>query len=396
MSRKGLIRRQWQPTISMRVLHINAGNLYGGVETLLVTLARCRNLCPEMEPSFALCFDGRLSRELTEAGVPVHRLGEVRTSRFWTVLHARRALRRLLSEHAFDVVVTHMSWSHALFGPEVRNARVALVNWVHGLPTGGSWLERWAGLTPPSLAICNSKFTASGVHRLFPGAPSEVVYCPVEASSVGIRERSVVRQELGVAEDAVVILQVSRMEAWKGHRLHIEALAKLKDLSDWTCWLAGGVQCPKEREYLSALQGLARELGLSDRIRFLGQRSDVLSLMAAADIFCQPNLEPEPFGIVFIEALLAGLPVVSTRMGGAVEIVDESCGFLVLPDDSSALADCLRTLIESPKQRRELDRTSRQRAIALCDPLLQVRKVHQTLARALFVNVHQVLETANL
>src|SRR5690242_8131292 len=90
---------------SLRVLHVDAGNLYGGVETILVTLARLRHLCPTMEPHFALCHAGRLSRELTEAGVPVYLLGGVRISRPWTVWRARRRLREILRRQRFDMVI---------------------------------------------------------------------------------------------------------------------------------------------------------------------------------------------------------------------------------------------------------------------------------------------------
>ena len=116
----------------MKVLHINAGNMFGGVETILVTLARRRNLCPEMEPSYALCFEGRLSEELKATGVPVHFLGEARVSRFWTVLESRKRLRHLLAAQHFDVVVCHMAWNHAIFGPEVKRAQLPLVFWAHG------------------------------------------------------------------------------------------------------------------------------------------------------------------------------------------------------------------------------------------------------------------------
>ena len=76
----------------MRVLHIVSGRLYGGVETALVTMARCRLLCPEIEPEFAVCFDGRLRDELTAAGAPVHMLGEVRVRHPLSILRARRRL----------------------------------------------------------------------------------------------------------------------------------------------------------------------------------------------------------------------------------------------------------------------------------------------------------------
>ena len=70
---------------------------------------------------------------------------------------------------------------------------------------------------------------------------------------------------------------------------------------------------------------------MGERVAFLGARDDVPDLLAQADIFCQPNQSPEPFGIVFIEALQSGIPVVSSRLGGAAEIVDDTCGILIPP-----------------------------------------------------------------
>ena len=69
----------------LKVLHLSAGNLYGGIETFLTTLARMRHLAPGMEPEFGLCFRGRLWDELVATGVPVHDFGPVRLSRPWTV-----------------------------------------------------------------------------------------------------------------------------------------------------------------------------------------------------------------------------------------------------------------------------------------------------------------------
>jgi len=80
----------------MRVLHTHSGNMYGGVETLLSTLTRYRDLCPAMESHYALCFEGRLSDELTTATAPVHLLGNVRVRQPLTVLRARRGLGDLL------------------------------------------------------------------------------------------------------------------------------------------------------------------------------------------------------------------------------------------------------------------------------------------------------------
>src|ERR1700689_2856509 len=98
----------------MRVLHVSSGNLYGGVETALVALARFRDLFPAMETEFALCFEGCLSKELLDTRVTVHQLGEVRTRKPWTVWSARANLRALLSRKPFDVVMCHMAWTMAM------------------------------------------------------------------------------------------------------------------------------------------------------------------------------------------------------------------------------------------------------------------------------------------
>ncbi len=147
---------------------------------MLIALARNRHLCPAMEPHFALCFRGRLSDELAEEGVGVYHLADgVRIRNPASVWCARRALGTLLRRGEFDVVVCHGTWPHAILAPEVRSARVPLVCFLHDVPSGTHWLERWARLTPPDLAICNSHFTASTLPNLYPGVPVEVLHCPV-------------------------------------------------------------------------------------------------------------------------------------------------------------------------------------------------------------------------
>ena len=364
----------------MRVLHINGGNLYGGVESVLLTLARYRELCPAMEPYFAVCYEGRLSQELRKHGVPVRNLGKVRSSRPWTVAAARRCLRQFLRSEQFDAVVCHMAWSHAIFGVEVRRAGIPLVYWAHGLATSRHWLNWWARRSRPNLAIANSRFTAQSLAHLFTDVPVEVVYCPVPVAHNDSLDRPAMRRALGVAEDSVVILQVSRIEPGKGHGMLLRALAELRDEPSWICLIAGGAQRPAETRWIESLQRQTEELGLSNRVRFLGQRSDVPALMAAADIFCQPNQSPEPFGIVYIEAMAARLPVVTTAMGGATEVVTDACGCLIPPGDVHALATCLRTWIRTPDLRRTLGDAGPARAAILCDPGSRLHQLEHALA----------------
>ena len=366
----------------MRVLYVHSGNIYGGVETLLATLARHRNLSPAMDPHFALCFDGRLSEELTAAGVPVHQLCKVRIRQPLTIWRARRELNDLLSREDFDLVLCHSTWSQSLFGPVIRDSGAPMVFWLHNPTDGRSWLDRWGSRTTPDLVLCNSEFTAATAANLFPDARREVLYPPVASSRKRYSkvDRTATRAELQAPDDAVVIIQASRMESWKGHVAHLEALSAIKDLPHWICWQMGGAQRPVEMEYLESLKRKTVQLGIGDRVRFLGQRSDVDKLLHASDIYCQPNTGAEPFGISFIEALSAGLPVVTAAIGGACEIVDETCGALVPPNDASALAGALTRLIENRALRLELGATGPARARELCDLEVQMQRLQKILS----------------
>jgi glycosyltransferase involved in cell wall biosynthesis len=365
----------------MRVLHINAGNLFGGIESFLLTLARHRHLAPEMEPHIALCFPGRLRDELTSAEVPVHNLGRARLSQPWTILAARRGLKQLLRAVNYDVVVTNGCWVHMLFAPVARRSSAKLVNAVHGELSTPSRLDRWAARTSPDLVIANSQFTAESAARLFSRSPVEVVHLPVAAPvwSDQERMRRRVREELGTLPNSVVVLQASRLERWKGHTIHLTALAGLKDLPNWEAWFAGGPQSEGESAYMNELQTAAKREGIADRVRFLGQRRDVPQLMAAADIYCQPNTGPEPFGVSFVEALYAGLPVVTSKFGGAIEIIDETCGMLIPPQDVAGLIEALRLLICEEEQRRALGANGPTRASELCDPAAALARLQETL-----------------
>jgi glycosyltransferase involved in cell wall biosynthesis len=368
----------------MRVLHISSGNLFGGIETYLLTLARLRDLCPQMEPEFALCFAGRLNEELRTNNAQVHLLGSVRARYPWTVSSARARLRKLLRERRYDAVVCHSTWPQAMFGAVVRRAHLPLVFYLHSAVENRHWVDRWAARVIPDYVICNSLYTQATLPKIYPGVRSDVEYLPVaDPPKFTGQDRLDVRAELQTPPDATVIIQVSRMEAWKGHQLHLDALARLPQTSQWAAWFVGGAQRSSEAEYVEILKQRAKKLGIASHLRFTGQRHDVPRLLAAADIFCQPNLGPEPFGIGFVEALYTGLPVVTTAMGGALEIVDHTCGILVPPNDSAALVQTLGQLVSNPQMRLNLAARAPERARHLCDPEKQMRALEHQLNLAI-------------
>jgi glycosyltransferase involved in cell wall biosynthesis len=369
----------------MRVLQIIPGRLFGGVESTHITLARFRHLCPALITEVAVCFEGRVSQELRTLGVPVHVLGQTRVRFPLTVWRARRKLRALLRKCAFDVVVCHMPWVQAIFGPVVRSEGLPLAFGAHGPATGCHRIEQWAAITPPDLVISVSRFLAANVRELYPGIPAEVVYNPMPPlPSLSCSDRLDIRAELKNPPEAVVIVQVGRLEKGKGHEVCLKALHLLRDLPAWQCWQIGGPQTAEEKRYFETLRELTFTLGIEERVQFLGQRCDVDRLLLAADIYCQPNDTcVEGLGNTFIEAISAGLPIVTTRLGGIPEVVDESCGFLLAPGDVPGAASALKKLIEDPELRARLGAGGRTRLQKTFTPAAQIPRLLEALTKAM-------------
>jgi glycosyltransferase involved in cell wall biosynthesis len=349
----------------VNALHVHSGNLFGGVERMMQALAPASAGSSAVRSSFALCFDGQLHETLRTAGADVHMLGPVRARRPDEIRRARRSLRELIDDRRADVAIVHSAWSQAIFGPTILKSGTPLVRWLHSPDPGPLWMEKWASRAQPSLVLANSNYTLENVRGRFGDSHLSVLYPPCLPPTPRVEARSLVRGSLGTPLDEVVIVLAARLEAGKGHAVLVDALAQLRS-SRWEAWIVGGVQQPSEQSYCDRLLSATRTAGLTDRVRFLGQRSDVCDLLAAADIFCQPNTSPDSFGLSFVEALAAGLPVVTTRLGAAPEIVDDGCGVLV-DASPSKVATALERLIARSDERGAMAAAARLRARPFCD-----------------------------
>ena len=357
----------------MNALHVHSGNMFGGVERMMETLAPATAGCTPIHSSFALCFAGRVSDTLRSAGGEVHPLGPVRARRVDEVRRARRTLRELLGRTRWDVALVHSSWSQAIFGPAIIDSGVPMVRWLHAPEPGPAWMEYWASRAKPNRVLCNSEYTLAAAQPRLRGVPAAVCYPPAPATPRTSKVREVIRRQMGTPEDAVVIVIAARMEAWKGHHVLIESLPAL-GRHGWELWVVGAAQRPVEVRYFDALVSGAERAMAGAQVRFLGERSDVSDLLEAADLYCQPNTHPEPFGLSFVEALSAGLPVVTTRLGAAPEIVTAECGVLLAHATPQMIGEALNTLIRRPAERQRLAEGARLRSRQFCD-------LHRSLSR---------------
>jgi L-malate glycosyltransferase len=170
-------------------------------------------------------------------------------------------------------------------------------------------------------------------------------------------DRSAVRREIGVGADDLVLLQVARLDYLKDHATALRTLAQLRPQRPNARLILVG-----EGEERNAIEELIQKLDLSANVRLLGLRSDVDRLLAAADVFLLTSIS-EGIPLTLIEAMAAGVPVVSTNVGGVPEVIEDTqTGLLAPAGDDAALAGNVLRLISSLEWRSEIVRRARQRA----------------------------------
>ncbi len=177
-------------------------------------------------------------------------------------------------------------------------------------------------------------------------------------------ERQAVRVGLGLGDATFVVVLPGRLTPEKGQTELLRAVALLRDRGDDVVAVLLGADNPGrwggQREVLEALRD---ELGIADRVRFVGHRPDVPAVLGAADVVAVPS-HREPFGLVVIEAMACGRPVVGTAAGAIPEILDDGqTGLLVEPEDPAALAGALARLRADPGLRARLSAGARATAV---------------------------------
>lgn len=188
----------------------------------------------------------------------------------------------------------------------------------------------------------------------WPRRQIDVVYNAVDPARVGVEAPPGLRAELGGGDRPLVLIP-ARLDAQKGHRVLFEAIPQVPEA---TFLLAG--EGP-EREALGAL---AAQLGIAERVRFLGRREDVPQLLAAADVFVLPSLY-EGSSLAVLEAMAAGTPIVSSAIGGTDELIEDGrSGLLVAPGDVAGLAAALRRVLDDSGLREGLAARARERVEA--------------------------------
>jgi len=194
------------------------------------------------------------------------------------------------------------------------------------------------------------------------------------------------RAAVGAGADDIVATLLGRFNHLKGQPLLVRALARLRDADrapQLRVVLAGDVYAG-HRDFRAECAALVASLGLQSRVSILPFTTDVGPIWRGSDLAVVPSTEPESFGLVAIEAMACGLPVVASAHGGLLDIVEpEVTGLLVPPCDEAALADALARLAGDTVTRRrmgEAGRARQQQAFTLDGQMATLLKVYDRVA----------------
>lgn len=336
----------------IRVLWLAKGLGPGGMERLLVNHARVADTARfEYAAAYLVDRPNSVIPELAALGVRSIRLtdGDPRDPR-WT-----RRLRGMVSDHEIDVVHAHSPMPAAMARPVLRamsdGPRLVYTEhntWdCYGRPTWTANVTTYP-LDHAQFAVSRDArdsmpaLLARRVEPLTHGIDLDLV------RAAGV-ERASVRAELGLTPDDVAVITVAHFRTEKGYEVLLSAARQVLDSNPNAVFLSVG-HGPLEAQ----VKAMHVDLGLGDRFRFLGFRSDAVRLMAGADIFTLSSHQ-EGLPVTFMEASALGLPTVATAVGGLVDhVVQGVSGVLVPPGDPDALAHALTEVISDPELRARL------------------------------------------
>jgi len=270
-------------------------------------------------------------------------------------LSAVRALTRILSAGRYDLVHAHGLRAGMDGVLAARRAGVPAIVTLHNLllqdVSGGfrtrafRWVEPFvvrasAKTFVPSEEMSGALTTGSNL----PAGRVEVLYAGTGEAPTPRRGRAEVRSELGMSEDDRLVVSVARLHPQKALHVLLDALASLP--ANVTLAIVG------EGPLRGDLEAGAEALGIRDRVHFLGFRDDATDYVAAADVFCLSSLW-EAVPLAAQEAVILGVPVVATEVGGLPELIEDGVsGRLVPKGDARSLAKALEETMSDGALRR--------------------------------------------
>lgn len=335
----------------MRVLQVVSGREINGALVYCQLLTR-RLLEAGHEP-ILVC---RPRSWITRQGLPV-RIIESDLRRF--PFDDLKEIQDVIKQERIDVIHSHMSRAHT-FG--------VLLKWLTNVPVIATAHNRYIQLhwRFNDFVIANSLATERYHQRynLVPASRTRTVYCFVDErrfSQVSERERLKIRRELRYEGNEFLLGVVGEVIPRKGQWYLAKALPELmRRIPELRVLLVGRYH--RSERYVQKMRQLQASAGLHRKMRWLGRRSNVHEYMAAMDQVLVTSTE-EPFGLVALEAQLAGKPVIATKIGGLPEIVQhEQSGLLIPARSPAAIVESVERLYQDRELASRLAASGREQA----------------------------------
>ena len=326
-----------------------------------------------------LTYQGKLSRALDAQGVTHRALAmPVLRRRYFSPTGVPRFARHLLQgtrgvmqlARAQNVALIHSNTS-AVWGGALAARRLNLPHvWhVHELITEPRMIRKLIAAMVNRYSTHVVAISQAVAQHLLADAPAlagriSVIYDAVDTQRFSPQiSGQALRQAWGVAPDAILAGVVGRISSWKGQELFLQAFALAARQNPQLTGVIVGDVAPGEDWRKAHLQTLAQDLGIAQRILWPGYHDDAPAVMAALDVLVLASTRPEPFGMVVIEAMASGTPVIATAHGGPLEsVVPHETGLLVPADAPQPMAAALQQLAASAQLRSSLGAAGRQRA----------------------------------
>ena len=303
-------------------------------------------------------------------------------------------LRNFLREKPVDIIHCQLSKDIATVVPAMRlsgtDIPVVLSKRVGSYIAKKDLLHRFT-YAHVSRVLAISDVIHQNVLDTTPMTPDRVVTLhdaiDTETFSLDRVDRRRVRKEFAFDDDMIVIGFVGRFSPGKGHEEFLAAADILRKKYAAIHFLIVGEASHGEQRYEHKIRTICLSLGLEGIVTFAGYRRDIPDVMAAFDIFAFPS-HAESFGVVLIEAMAMGRPVVSTNCDGVLDIVvDGETGIYVQPRKPAELAYAIAKLIDNPGLRERMGKAGRKRVVELFDQQTQMQKLEDVYRELLGMKV---------